>query len=307
VRLRPSSGSIRNRKNAQGRIAPVPLAAGSWLTVKAKNLRRNILEWLPRLQTKAVKNIIESKAITDLRDVPDQYLNDLQRRVKTQTISGEAYFDPVGAAAALAKHALPAYFLDFETIQFAVPIWKGTRPYQQIPFQFSIHQILSSGNLEHEEFLDLSGDDPSRPFAEALLSACDQVGPVFVYNAGFETARIRDLSVRFPDLNHDLMAIADRMVDLLPIARDFFYHPSQQGSWSIKKVLPNIAPDAPELRYDQLDGVRDGNMAMDAYLEAVHPRTQPTRKAELRQQLLQYCGLDTFGLVRLWQHFSGRA
>jgi hypothetical protein len=102
------------------------------------------------------------------------------------------------------------------------------------------------------------------------------------------------------------MAIAVRVVDLLPITRDFFYHPSQQGSWSIKKVMPNIFPDAPELRYDELEGVQDGNMAMDAYLEAVDPRTGTVRKAELRRQLLQYCGLDTFGLVRLWQHFSGR-
>lgn len=259
--------------------------------------------WLPRLQTKAVKDFIETKAISDLRDVPDQHLNNLQRRVKSHTISGKTFFDDVGAAAELAQYELPAYFLDFETIQFAVPIWKGTGPYKQIPFQFSVHRMSRTGNVDHKEFLDLSGQDPSRPFAEALLAACHQAGPIYVYNAGFETARIRELSERFTDLNGILLALTERVVDLLPIARRHFYDPSQEGSWSIKSVLPAIAPD---LRYEDLDGVQDGNMAMNAYLEAIHPETTIARKEEIRRQLLEYCGLDTFGLVRIWQRFAGK-
>jgi hypothetical protein len=112
------------------------------------------VEWLPR-QSKAVKDIIATKAITDLRDVPDEYLNDLQRRVKAQTISNTLFFDAAGAASELAMQRLPAYFLDFETIQFAVPIWKGTRPYQQVPFQFSLHRMENSGAVDHCEFLDI--------------------------------------------------------------------------------------------------------------------------------------------------------
>ena len=103
------------------------------------------IEWLPRLQAKAVKELIETKAIKDLCDVPDEYLNDLQRRVKVQTLSGKPFFDHAGAAAELAQYNLPACFLDFETIYFAVPIWKGTRPYQQIPFQFSRHAAVADG------------------------------------------------------------------------------------------------------------------------------------------------------------------
>ena len=80
----------------------------------------------------------------------------------------------------------PHVFLISRLSNFAVPIWKGTRPYQQIPFQFSCHALSPTGELSHSEFLDLSGDDPSEPFAEALIAACAQVGPVFVYNAGFE-------------------------------------------------------------------------------------------------------------------------
>jgi hypothetical protein len=197
---------------------------------------------------------------------------------------------------------LPAYFLDFETIQFAVPIWKGTRPYQQIPFQFSIHRLSRTGKIEQQAFLDLSGADPSKAFAEDLIAACGERGPIFVYNAGFETARIRELSERFPRLAKPLLALNERVVDLLPVARDDYYHPSQQGSWSIKAVLPALCPD---LHYGDLDGVQDGGMAMDAFLEALAPQTSKTRKSEIEQQLLAYCALDTYAMVRLWVAFSG--
>lgn len=136
--------------------------------------------------------MIEEGGVADLSEVPDDLLNDRQRRVKAHTLSGQTFFDAVGAAADLAPHRLPAYFLDFETIQFAVPMWKGTRPYQQIPFQFSVHRLSRTSKLEHRSFLDLSGGDPSRSFAENLIAYCGQSGPVFVYNAAFETARIRD-------------------------------------------------------------------------------------------------------------------
>ena len=261
------------------------------------------IEWLPRLQARAVKELIETEAIKDLCDVPDDYLNDLQRRVKVQTLSGEPFFDHAGAAAELAQYSLPAYFLDFETISFAVPIWKGTRPYRQIPFQFSCHALLPTGELNHSEFLDLSGDDPSVPFAEALIDTCGQAGPVFVYHAGFEATRIMELADKFPRLAGPLRAINERLVDLLPVARRHYYHPAQQGSWSLKSVLPTIATD---LSYDNLVGVQDGGMAMTAYLEAVHPQTASARKDEIRRQLLDYCSLDTYALVRLWQYFTAR-
>lgn len=184
-----------------------------------------------------------------------------------------------------------------------LPIWQGTRPYQQIPFQFSRHRLSATGELDHSEFLDLSGDDPSKPLADALIDAFDQVGPVFVYNASFESARITELADRFPELSHQLLGINERIIDLLPIARRYYYHPSQCGSWALKWVLPTIVPD---IGYDELTGVHDGSMAMSAYLEGIHPQTAPARKDEIRRQLLDYCGLDTYALVRLWQHFAGR-
>ena len=260
------------------------------------------IHWLPSVRAKGLKEYIAANPALDLRDTPDDLLNELQRRVKAHTLSGEIYFDAKSAAAALKAHRLPAYFLDFETIQFAVPIWKGTRPYQMIPFQFSLHRLGRNGKLESQAFLDLSGGDPSRSFAESLIAACGSSGPVFVYNAGFEGARIEELAGRFKKLAPGLLAIKERLVDLHPITRANYYHPSQQGSWSIKAVLPAVAPD---LSYESLEGVQNGGMVMEAYLEAIHPDTLPERKNEIEQQLLAYCGLDTFAMVRLWQFLAG--
>jgi len=259
------------------------------------------VDWLPYFRAKAARLAVQG--VIELRKVPDDLLNERQQRVKDHTLANTVYFDEDGAAADLASHSLPAYFLDFETIQFPVPIWKGTRPYQQNTFQFSLHILAESGQLNHTDFLDLSGNDPAEPFAKALFAACGIQGPVFVYNAAFETTRIRELAERFPQLSTVLLAINARVVDLLPIARERYYHPSQQGSWSIKKVLPAVVP---ELRYDALDGVQDGGMAMEAFLEAIHRDTSAERKSQIEQQLLAYCRLDTYAMVRLWQVFAGR-
>lgn len=260
------------------------------------------ITWLPRITSKKVKEFTE-RGMVDLRSVPDELLNKQQRRVKSHTLSNQEYFDQNATRAALSEFNFPAYFLDFETITFAVPIWKGTRPYQQIPFQFSLHVIDDNNALSHIEFLDISGNDPSYSFVERLISACGETGPVFVYNAGFENARIRELANRFPDFSNDLIAITKRVVDLLPIARNHYYHPSQKGSWSIKKVLPALVP---ELSYSNLEGVQDGGMAMSSYLEAIHESTNAERKTEIMQQLLEYCKLDTLAMVKLWEVFSGR-
>lgn len=260
------------------------------------------VKWLPRIQAKALKTFIADNDVTDIRNVPDNLLNDRQLRVKSHTLSKGVYFDAIGAASDLAAYKLPAYFLDFETIQFAVPIWKGTRPYQQIPFQFSLHRIARTGRIDHQEFLDISGKDPSKAFAVHLIEVCGARGAIFVYNEGFEKARIRELAERFPRLKTALLAINERVVDLLPIARERYYHPSQQGSWSIKKVLPAVAPN---LSYDALDGVQDGGMAMDVFLEAISTNTESSRKKIIEKQLLKYCELDTFAMIRLWQFFTG--
>jgi hypothetical protein len=237
----------------------------------------------------------------DLRDVPrDWPLSDLQRRVWWVTRSGRPYFDP-GAAVRVAGLPYPRFYLDFETVQFAVPLWAGTRPWEQLPFQWSCHIERAPGALEHREFLDTSGEAPMRSCASTLVAALGSEGPVFVYS-GFEAGVLESLAARFPDLEHPLLAIAARLIDLLPVTRDAWYHPAMKGSWSIKDVLPTVVP---ELAYDDLGEVHDGAAAQTAFTEAIHPDTPAERGDEIAHDLLAYCARDTLALVRLRRFLSG--
>lgn len=252
--------------------------------------------------TKRLRELIEVEGVDDLRKVPDDLLSPKLLRVKKHTLAGTTYFNAEGAASALARHKLPALFLDFETISMPIPIWKGTKPFQKIPFQFSLHRLSRTGALSHQEFLDLTGKDPSRRFAAALIAACAGRSPIFVYSS-FENTVIRDLAKRFVKLSQPLLAIAERLVDLLPIVTEHYYHPDQQGRWGIKSVLPTLAPD---LSYDSLEGVQNGGMAMLVYQEAIAAKTTDFRRNEIRDQLLKYCHLDTMAMVRVWRYFASQ-
>ena len=261
------------------------------------------VQWLPRGTGRKLREFIAAHRVASLDEVPDELLNDAQRRVKAATLQGREHFDLDGSLRALRGQGPPCYFLDFETTQFAVPTWPGTRPYQQVAFQFCAYHLSRDGVLERHDFVDLAGDDPRRRLAAMLAAACGERGPIFAYNAAFEAGVIRDLAEALPPMRTRLLALVPRLVDLLPIAMEHYYHPSQKGSWSFKEVLPAAIP---ELSYAKLDGVRDGAAASAAYHEAVHPLTLPERKAEIERQLLRYCGLDTYGMVRLWRKFAGR-
>ena len=232
----------------------------------------------------------------DLRKVPAARLDKpLHQRIHAASISGRAFLDPA-AARVLARLGYPRYHLDFETIAFAVPRWAGTRPYQQIPFQWSCHIEQPDGSFNEHAFLDLSGEPPMRAFAESLLATLGRRGPIMVYNQSFEASRVRELATLCPDLALRLRGLIDRMVDLLPITRAHYYHPAMMGSWSLKAVLPTIAP---ELAYDRLGEVADGGQAQLAYVEAIHPQTSSERRAVLDTALRRYCANDTLALIRL--------
>ncbi len=252
-------------------------------------------ECLPRIG-KAKARTLLAAGYQDIRDIPQGDLtNDTHERIRQVTVSGKAELR-IGAAKILAKLGWPRYYLDFETIMFAVPIWKGTRPYQQLPFQWSCHVERKDGSLQHAEFLDLSGEDPMRACAESLIAALGKRGPVFVYYQSFEAGRVRELAARYRDLAPALQAIEKRFVDLLPMTRENYYHPDMLGSWSIKNVLPTIAP---ELDYADLEHVQDGGGAQAAYLEVIGSDTTPERKANLERALRIYCQRDTEAMVRL--------
>jgi len=230
----------------------------------------------------------------DVRDIPDGVLeNPNHQRVWRATCAGEEKVD-VAEIAVLHEWGWPRYYLDFETIGLAVPRWKGVRPYAQIPFQWSCHIHHEDGRMEHIEFLDVSGDDPRRACAEALVKHIGNAGILIAYNASFERRVIRELATMYPDLSGALLDMHERFVDLLPITRKAYYHPSQMGSWSIKAVLPALVP---ELNYGDLDGVQNGGDAQLAWMQAANAK--PVERKHIADQLLEYCKLDTLAMVKI--------
>lgn len=244
---------------------------------------------------KTAKTLI-AEGFTDLRDVPlERFSNAKHRQIAECVRSGQPFID-AELPRLLGALPYPRYYLDFETIQFAVPRWLGTRPYQQVPFQFFCHVESSPGEVEHREFLDLSGDSPIEGFVEALLAACGHHGPVVVYNQSFEAGCIKNLAAWRSGRAPQLLSLIARMFDLLPPIRAHYYHPDLQGSFSIKAVLPTLVP---ELRYDALEGVQHGGDAQSAYLESIDPATSATRREQIHVELTRYCSLDTEAMLRL--------
>lgn len=256
------------------------------------------IDILPRSRTVVLR--LAEAGYSDLCVVPDAELaNATHQRVATVSRTGTAFISDE-LPGLLTDIAYPRAYLDFETIAFVVPRWIGTRPFQQLPFQFSCHAESSFGAIRHHAFLDVSGRSPLRSFVESILEAVSGAATVIVWNKGFEGARLRELAALFPGHAADLLAIADRMVDLLPLYRRHYYHRDMRGSWSIKAVLPTIAP---ELDYRGLE-VGDGGEAQKAYLQACDPATTAEHREGLRSQLLAYCERDTWAMVRLAHAFD---
>ncbi|MDP3749713.1 MAG: DUF2779 domain-containing protein [Phenylobacterium sp.] len=229
------------------------------------------IELLPDAGGKALaRRLRATKGYVSILDPDPEELegpnSTLYRRVRAAHRSGEAILES-GAADRLQSLPYPRYYFDFEGIDLAVPHWSGVRPFEQIPFQWSCHIERAPGVFEHAEFLDLSGDDPSTGCISQMLANIgpDDQGPILVYSETYERGVLRGLAERHPQHAAALHRYIDRLVDLLPIVRDNFYHPRMRGSFSIKRVLPVIAPD---LGYSQLEDVADGTAAQLAYLAA---------------------------------------
>ena len=195
----------------------------------------------------------------------------------------------------------PIYFLDFETTQAVIPEYEGIKPYQQIPFQYSLHYIeYEDGPLLHKEFLAESGTDPRRAIAERLCEDIPQNVCVTAYNKGFECGRIKELAATFPDLSDHLMNIQSNIKDLLtPFQSGYYYNKAMGGSFSIKSVLPALFPDDPALDYHNLEQIHNGGEAMSIFPKIKN--MSPDEAEETRYNLLQYCKLDTYAMVKVWE------
>lgn len=195
----------------------------------------------------------------------------------------------------------PLYFLDFETMQPVIPIYVSTKPYAQIPFQYSLHYIeKEGGELKHKEFLAESGTDPRRTLAEQLCADIPMGVCVTAYNKAFECTRLKELAELYPDLADHLLNIEANIVDLLvPFQSGYYYNRAMGGSFSIKSVLPAIFPNDSALDYHNLEGVHNGSEAMTLFPKIKDMSVEEQEIA--RKNLLKYCELDTFAMVKVWQ------
>ena len=240
--------------------------------------------------------------IITYEQLQDEELKEKQRMQIECALNDTIYINKVEIAKFLSTLSYPLYFLDFETMQPVIPEFQGTHPYQQIPFQYSLHYIeQEGGELKHKEFLGVSGEDPQRLIAESLCRDIPLDVCTTAYNKAFECTRLTELAESFPDLAEHLLNIRDHIVDLLvPFQSGWYYVPAMGGSFSIKSVLPALFPETPELDYHNLTGsVHNGGEAMNIFPKIKDMTTEEQFAA--RQSLLKYCELDTYAMVKVWQ------
>lgn len=198
----------------------------------------------------------------------------------------------------------PLYFIDYESCQYAIPELEGTKAYQQIPFQYSLHIIQEEGApLEHKEYLaEINDANIIRNFAESMIRDMPENGSVIVYNKTFEASRNKEIGEMYPDLKGEMERINSNIVDLMvPFRNRDYYVKEMKGSYSIKYVLPALYPDEPELDYGELSMIHKGDEASNAFLSLKDKSSEEQEK--IREALLEYCKLDTYAMVKIWEKF----
>ncbi len=228
--------------------------------------------------------------IFSMKDIPDDFkLNGKQEIQRKCANSGKTHINKEGIKTFLKSLKSPLYYLDFETFQTAVPLYEGTKPYQQIPFQFSLH--VDDKEMKHFEFLNNSKEDPRKKFLLEMKKVLGTEGSIIVFNQSFEITRLKELAEAFPEYKEWADSVIKRIVDLLIPFRNFdYYNPAQKGSCSIKKVLPAVVGKS----YKKLN-INDGGLASVSYFESVFNNVK--NKEQIRKDLLEYCKLDTEAMV----------
>ena len=253
------------------------------------------IEQLPRAGAQLLQGLRET-GIRDIREIPSGYpgLSTMQQRVRDCVASGQPWASQ-DLSNALGGVEYPLHFLDFETFNPALPIYSGTRPYQVLPFQWSLHTWSSSGQLRHQSYLHDGDGDPRGSLAESLLEAIGSGGTIVVYS-GYEETMVKQLAAAYPEQRGRLLSLTRRMFDLLKVLRAHYYHPDFHGSYSIKAVLPALVP---EMTYSNLE-IQDGSSASVAFAKMLRPDTGEPEHERIRTALLDYCRMDTEAMLRVF-------
>jgi predicted RecB family nuclease len=252
--------------------------------------------YLPRIHASAMDEL-EELGIESIHDIPEDFeLTEIQRRAASCVQTGEPWYDSEALKAELATLSYPISYLDFESVNPAIPRFAGMRPYQQVVFQFSVHRQKELGaQPEHFEFLAMEASDPRREFIASLCSVLGESGTIAVYNIAFESGRLSELAEWLPEFAERIKNIQARLWDLLPVVRNRIYHPAFAGSYSLKAVLPAFLPS---MSYAGM-AVGNGQDAGLAWESLVHGDLACDERDRIRKALLDYCGRDTLALVKL--------
>ncbi|PLX13380.1 MAG: DUF2779 domain-containing protein [Marinilabiliales bacterium] len=233
-------------------------------------------------------------------DIPaDQSLNNTEQLVVDCEKNNVEYIDKDAIRSFVNQLKYPLYYLDFETLfMVTIPIYDNSRPFQQIPFQYSLHiQQVPGEKVEHKEFLAEASreTDPRTEFINKLIADIGNTGSIVTYNASFEMGKLKDIKEAFPHYSNSIDAINARVVDqMAPFRARHFYKPEMKGSYSIKKVLPALVP---ELSYEGMP-IADGGAASAAFLKLLDETDQDVI-TKTRKALLEYCELDTWAMVKI--------
>ncbi len=244
---------------------------------------------------------LESKNVTKLANIPDDFeLSEKQLRQITAVKHNKPSIAPEKIQAFLNNLTYPLYFLDYETLSSVVPYFDGTKPYQQIPFQYSLHILdTPDGELRHTEYLHRDMSNPTRPLSDALKWDIGETGTILTWNAVFEKGCNNLMAQLFYEYAGFYHSLNDRIVDLmLPFSNGWHHHKDFNGSSSIKNVLPVLIP---ELTYKSL-GIQDGGAAQRLWMEVILDGKRNDEKEQILNDLVEYCKLDTLAMVKIYEY-----
>jgi hypothetical protein len=236
---------------------------------------------------------------TTIPEIPVKNALDKNANIHIQALkANKVLIDQAGITRFLSTVRYPVFFMDFESFMPAIPIYDKTKPYQHIPFQYSLHyKAAQDAPLQHMEFLAEQGLDPRKYFLENLLKHTNTASTILVYDALMERNILNGLKKDFPEYASDIDSRLARIIDLVqPFQERYYYHPAMKNSVSIKNVLPALVP---ELNYADLM-ISSGSVAMTAF-ESLQTETDMFKIIEVREQLLAYCKMDTLAMVKIFE------
>jgi len=243
---------------------------------------------------------LEDLDIKFIKDIPDDFKLMAKQQIQVAaTKNNERTIDREKIKAFLNTLAFPLYFLDYETVMSTIPPYNRTKPYQQIPFQYSLHVIEKQGKEpDHFEYLERDGDNPIPNLLNRLKKDIGPVGSVIVWSKSFEMKRNEEMAQMFPEFAKFIENINGRVADLMePFVNGWFVDKDFLGSASIKNVLPVLVP---ELSYEELS-VQEGLSAQRLWMDAVLREKSGIDKEKLFSDLIEYCKMDTLAMVKIWE------